>query len=475
VLCLVGMLIALLTGFGTAAFGATPIALGPALPGGSRSGVEHMSVQEGPPVRPAGRARPDTGARFHCQEPGAEYECYGPRQIRTAYRFNALLKAGKDGSGETIVIIDGSQSPTLSSDLASFDSAFGLPAPNLEIVAPFGITPWDPSAEPIQIVASAEISLDVEWAHAIAPGAKLVLALAPTNSNADFVATERYVIEHNLGDVISMSFGETEGCEAPTLQEEEHDLFKTAVDQGMTVIASAGDFGSAEFNCEETGFLPAPTVATPASDPNVTAVGGTALIARLRSGKYESESVWNEESEGEAGGGGFSLLYPAPKYQQGVSGITSQRGVPDISYDGANHGGVVVAWGSSGEPNEFWVFGGTSAGAPQWAALTAIADQVAQRRLGNINPALYAIGKSNRAPQAFHDITVGNNDFPPVTGYAAAPGWDAASGWGSPQASKLVKDLVSSNAEHGDQSSPINKRASSSNPGAGKEHRFKPF
>jgi subtilase family serine protease len=428
-------LIAVGVGSGGTALAARPLVGGPAFPRLDRR-----------LAAPAGQER---GRRFHCQKSGAEYECYGPLQIRTAYQFDGLLREGKDGSGQTIVIIDAFQDPTLSRDLASFDSAFKLATPSsFQVVAPFGTTPFEP-ADPNQVGWSAEIALDVEWAHAIAPGAKLVLALAPNNSDRALIATERYVVEQNLGDVISMSYAETEGCDPVALTEEEHAVFKSAVNQGITSVAGAGDFGSAELNCEETAFLPYPAVVTPASDPNVTAVGGTNLIASLTTGQYESESVWNEPEEKAAGGGGFSSLYAAPRYQKNVNGITSKRGIPDVTYSASAHHGVVVAWGSSGEPFEFWNFFGTSAGTPQWAGLTAIADQVAQRHLGNINPALYAIGQGKRAGAAFHDIAVGNNAFESVPGYTATPGWDAASGWGSPRAANLVATLASSRAESG--------------------------
>jgi subtilase family serine protease len=378
---------------------------------------------------------------FPCQKPGYEFVCYGPLQLRAAYGFTPLITHGEDGRGKTIVIIVSNQDPTLSKDLAEFDSRFKLPAPpSFEVVAPFGITPFKPS-NPADVVASLEIAIDVEWSHAIAPGAKIVLALGRSISNSDIVATERYVIEHNLGDVVSMSFTETEECMPNALLEEEHALFKKAVSQGMTLVAGAGDQGAAEFNCEETALLSHPAVGVPASDPDVTAVGGTSLQANLSSGEYESESVWNDE--GGAGGGGFSVLYPTPRYQKGVPAIGTRRGVPDVAYNAGFNDSTIIAWGSSGERGSDWFFSsGTSLGAPQWAGLTAIAAQVAGHRLGNINPALYSIAKGKDYSRAFHDVTTGNNSFGSVTGFSAAPGWDAASGWGSPIAEFLVPRLA---------------------------------
>jgi subtilase family serine protease len=116
---------------------------------------------------------------------------------------------------------------------------------------------------------------------------------------------------------------------------------------------------------------------------------------------------------------------------------------------------VIVADSNIEEGAEFFIFSGTSSGTPQWAALTAITDQLAGRRLGNINPALYAIAQGSRASRALHDITTGNNNFGPVTGYPAGTGWDAVTGWGSPNAGKLAALLASSTAETGDQSSRV--------------------
>lgn len=435
----VGVLVASLPVLGQ---GLTARAAGLGLPAGERVPMVAPAGAK-PKMHPTGQ---EHDRKFSCQAPSADFHCYTPTQLRSAYGFDPLLARGQDGSGRTIVIIDAFQDPTISSDLASFDDATGLPAPpSFSVVAPFGITPFDPS-NPEQVGWSSEIALDVEWAHAIAPGARIVLALAPSNSGANLVATERYVIQHDLGDVVSMSYVETEGCVLPSaLQEEEHALFATAVRQGMTLVAGAGDVGATELNCEETGLLANPAVGVPASDPNVTGVGGTTLRIGSDTGLYESEVVWDEPEPEElfgAGGGGFSSLYGAPRYQKGVPGITTRRGVPDVAYNASLTRGVLVAWGSQGQPHEFWVFGGTSCGTPQWAALAAIADQVGKRRLGNINPALYAIGQSPAYASAFHDITVGDNGFPPVAGYAAMTGWDPASGLGSPIAENLVPLLA---------------------------------
>lgn len=404
----------------------------------------HMHPAIGLHLNPQSAARDTTGG-FHCQQPSAKLHCYGPAQIPTAYAIQPLIDAGKNGSGETITIIDAYQNPTMVSDLASFDKAFALPAPrSFRIIAPQGLTPFDPN-DPNQVGWSGEIALDVEWAHAVAPGAKIVLALAASDADADLLNTQRYVINQRIGNVISMSFAEAEECMDPGLQTQEHALFETATARGVTLLAGSGDWGAAQYSCDLSSFIKA--VATPASDPDVTGVGGTKLRANLQTGAYHSESVWNEFTTfGVAGGGGFSSLYSRPTFQRGVSGIGAMRGVPDVAITAAIDYGVLVAWGSSGTPGGvFWIFGGTSVGAPLWSGIVAIADQsVNPTGLGNINASLYALGRKAAATN-FHDITTGNNDFPPISGYSAGPGWDAASGWGSPIAAHLVASLENHN------------------------------
>lgn len=409
---------------------ALPLAAGTLTAGGTM----HPSTRLGLDARQTSRI---DGRAFHCQTQKATYQCYGPDQMRAAYDFQPLLDAGTDGSGRTIAIVDAFQDPTLASDVKDFDKAFGLNAPSLRVVAPFGTTPFN-SADANQVGWSGEIALDVEWAHAMAPGAAIVLALAPSDADSDLIATERYVVDNRLADVMSMSFGEAEQCMAPSLRDAEDQLYAAATDGGMSIVAAAGDQGSAQLTCDGSGYMQA--VSIPASDPNVTAVGGTDLGADLKTGAYESETVWNEPSYPMAGGGGYSTLYSKPAYQSHtVAG--GMRGLPDVAYSASNAHGVVVAWGSSGYAGSpYWIFAGTSVGTPQWAALAAIADQAAGRDLGNIDPQLYAAGGGN----GYHDVVTGDNAFQGIAGYSAGPGWDAASGLGSPDAGNLVSRLTES-------------------------------
>ncbi len=379
---------------------------------------------------------------FSCQKPGA-IVCYGPDQMRAAYGTQALLNAGLTGAGKTIVIIDAYGSPTLGADISAFNSIWGLPATQGTIYTPFGIDPTDPNnAEGW----SGETTLDVEWAHAIAPGARIALVIAKSNNDADILDATQYAVDNNLGDVVSQSFGEAEQCMASSDLARQVVLFRRAIAKGMTLFASSGDQGAGQPTCDGDHYFK--SASTPASDPNVTGVGGTTLFADPASGAYQSESTWNESDifgDAVAGGGGDSVLYARPFYQLG--GIPSRgsaggkREVPDVSYNAAVFHGVIVAWEGS-----FFLFGGTSSGSPQWAALGAIANQLAGHRLGNINPALYMI--KTLAPGAYHDIADGSNNSVPdglggtITGFTAVRGYDMATGIGSPNAAALVPLLA---------------------------------
>lgn len=226
--------------------------------------------------------------------------------------------------------------------------------------------------------------------------------------------------------------------------------FQQAENEDMSVFASAGDQGAATVNCSGTAYVEG--VNMPASDPLVTSVGGMHLNANYVTGAYQSETVWNDSGETPdfgAGGGGFSSIFAKPSYQDSAHTGSNFRGVPDVTYSGDVYNGVLVRSTAfniaEGAPSTaFAIVGGTSAGSPQWAALTALADQAAGRDLGFMNPLLYEIGTNPQLSFAFHDITVGNNDWDvaDVGGYSAHRGWDAASGLGSPVATLLIEELA---------------------------------
>ena len=437
---------------------------------------------------PAGVAAPQYSL-FTCQRGLSTGACYDPYQMRRAYQIDSLIAAGFDGTGQTIVIVDAFQNPALATQMATFDAQYGLPAVSLTQYAPDGLTPF--------IVGDAnmtgwaeEISLDVEWAHAIAPGAKIALVLAKSNEDADIVSAVKYAVDNNLGSVISMSFGENESCVDPAILAEYHDIFAAATQKNITLFASSGDEGAALPTCDGNSWVKA--ASSPASDPLVTAVGGTELRAagfpssctnsttcpspNPVPGTYQSEIAWNEgppfgDFQANFGstiatGGGFSVLFDEPPYQKGTGGLHGgkQRAVPDVAYNAAVLHGVLTRLDIPGLAPGYYRFGGTSAGSPQWAAITAIANQKAGGRLGFLNSAIYQIGRVNNAyADSFHDITDGTNSAvefdsanKPITviGFDAGIGWDATTGTGSPIASSLVDDLIK-NVSPGDGTSVI--------------------
>jgi len=380
---------------------------------------------------------------------GKRFVCYPPSFVREAYNFPSNL----DGSGQTILIVDAFGSPTIESDLKTFDLKFGIPdPPSFTILCPEdGCPVFDPSdTHHDEVGWTFETSLDVEYAHAMAPGANIVLVVASTSSGNAINVAETRAIQLYPGSVMSQSFGIPEilvhANNAQIMQA--HKNYVAAKAAGITALASAGDSGA-------TNGFGVPNALFPASDPLVTAIGGTEGLpypggldgcnrtTRTCTHTYGGEQVWNEIVFGAATGGAPSLLFGTPSFQSGL-GLTS-RTTPDVSYNAAVNGGVLVlntALQSVGGPAGFFIVGGTSAGSPQWAAIIALANQSAAQHghgpLGYINPAIYMLAGSG-----FHDITVGNNKllgtFP---GFSAATGWDDASGWGTPNVTNLVPDLV---------------------------------
>jgi subtilase family serine protease len=423
----------------------------------ARGGFMTPAVGPDPKISMIGKLS-QPGSLRDCQIAGT---CYGPDQLRNAYGFQSLLDNGFDGTGTTIVIIDAYGSDTIQSDLALFDSYFGLPSANLHIIQPDGPpAPTDPAN---LLDWKGETTLDVETAHAIAPGAKIDLVVAKSNSDADILRATEAVAAGNYADVVSQSFGEAEACMSPKLLHRQHAVFARLSGNGTTLFATSGDLGAGLPTCDGQSLMKA--ASTPATDPKVTAVGGTDLTATPATvnpdgsesspgGQYESETVWND-GVGAAEGAGISSLYARPGFQNKVvSG--HKREIPDVVYSGsAEHEVLTVMtldpgdqgalFGVPGGGTFFFGFFGTSCGSPQWAGLAAIANQVAGNRLGDINPTLYALGRSSRESSVYHDVTVGDNsvgDPFDITGYSAGPGWDQATGWGSPKANNLVPALA---------------------------------
>jgi hypothetical protein len=320
-----------------------------------------------------------------------------------------------NGNGQTIAIIDAYNDPNIASDLATFDSTFGLAAPP-------SFTKVGQSGGALPTATNqgwgSETSLDVEWAHAMAPGANILLVEANSENLADLFAAEQYARSQPAVSVISMSWLYYEWS---TEASYDSTYFTTPYGHnGITFVASSGDSGASY-------------VYYPSTSPNVLAVGGTQLTLDA-SGNYVSETGWS------GSGGGFSAYESQPAYQRGVVTQGSiYRATPDVAYDGSasspfavydteGYGGWVAAYG-------------TSAGAPQWAALIAIADQGrALAGKGSLDGATQTLPTLYQLPSSdFHDITTGSNGK-----YSAGPGYDLVTGRGTPRANLIVSGLVGS-------------------------------
>ncbi len=419
-----------------------------------------MVAAAGLPCATAGAA-PANGSTADCN---SLTSCYTPSQLEDAYGLLPLLDHGTNGTGETVVLpeLAEPQFPLpvsdIRQDLAEFDKLFNLPAARLRVV-----TSLAPSAS--RWLANGEEVLDTETVHAVAPGATIVELLvkaASLNNTASAVAASVAALRlgSSLGSVISISAaGQTGGehCDSQAEVAALHAALQVAAARHVTVVAASGDIGAVGEPCQVVKglvggtFSPVKEVNLPASDPLVLAAGGSTLTASNGTGAYVNESAWGlpfgqPGTQFQASNGGLSHVFSRPSYQDGVLGIGAYRAVPDVAASASPHTGMAVVTSTGGERYTITGAGGTSASAPLWAGLVAAADQYAGRHLGFVNSGIYRIGRSPLYHSAFHDVTSGDNtvSFPSgtISGYPAEPGWDAVTGWGSPDASVLVPLLA---------------------------------
>jgi len=388
--------------------------------------------------------------------------CYAPFQLQKAYNLKPLYRQGLTGKGRTIVIVDAFGSPTAKADLKKFDADFGLPdPPRFDIIQPAGkVPPFDPT-DPERAGWAEETSLDVQWAHSIAPGANLLLVETPLSETEgvqglpEIVKAENFVINHHLGDVISQSFGATENT-FPSVQSLRRlrSAVRNAFAHHVTVLGSSGDTGATSFKLNLADLYTHRVNSWPSSDPLVTSVGGTQLHLDAQGNRTAPDNVWNDQAlfdSPAASGGGRSHVFARPAYQNGVRHVVhAWRGTPDISMSAAVDGGVLVNIGFTGGDRitpGYYIFGGTSESSPEFAGIVAIADQHAHRRLRLLNPALYRLA-ARHAP-GIVDITAGNNTVSftqhgqtfTVPGFQAVTSYDMSSGLGTLDAAKLVREL----------------------------------
>ena len=385
-----------------------------------------------------------------------------PAQIRAAYSLPALSSLdaqgplkGITGKGETIVVVDSFGSPTIRGDLAHFDRYFRVPAPpSFRVIQPVGAVPPYQPGNSNRAGWAAETTLDVEWAHVVAPGARIVLVETPTSENEgttgfpQIVAAEKYVLAHKLGQVISQSFAATEQTFPRTAAyaaiKDLRAAYMLAVTDHVTVLAATGDQGATSDEYNMTDLYPVRAVSWPSTDPLVTAVGGTQLDLRANGTRVKPDVAWSD------GGGGRSLVFPRPSYQNDVASLTGRhRGVPDISMDASCRSGVAI-YGSfyAGGRGQWSSICGTSLATPLFAGVVALADQYAGHGLGLINPALYQL--QARHEPGIVDVTKGNNTqhftqggkHYTVTGFGARRGYDLVTGVGTVNAAYFVPELA---------------------------------
>jgi len=412
---------------------------------------------------------------------------YSPAEIHAAYNMDPLYSVGLNGAGETVVITDAFGSGTIQQDVQLFSQIYGLPVPNLQIMKAPGVyhnphsAGWD-----------TETTLDVEWVHAIAPGANIALVLAEDHASLDEAIN--YAVVHHLGNTISNSWSSIEGLGNPAQFNRINRILQMAAAQGIDVNFATGDFG--DFT-PTVGFM---TVAFPASSPFATGVGGTSLalnpdnsIAFQTGWGTNITMIANPITQGSSpvnpplnegfdfgAGGGFSLTFARPPFQSGLSVAGDMRLVPDISFVADPFTGVEIIQTFDGQAF-VGVIGGTSLSTAMFSALMAIAAQKAGHALGQAAPRLY-----NLPAEAITDITnlpspnnvTGTINGTPLgadqlaaplvntTGYVSAlyddpistswfvltfgtdtslttgPGWDDVTGLGTPNGANFVNAIA---------------------------------
>lgn len=348
---------------------------------------------------------------------------YTPVQVASLYGFPSGAKA----AGQTIGIIElggGFKLP----DIQTYFTSLGLPVPSVTAVSVDGGLNAPATPPPDSKGADGEVMLDIEVCAAVAPGAKIVVYFAPNTDQgfADAISTAAHDAV-NKPSVISISWGGPESSWTTQAINAMESSLQAAAVLGVTVTAASGDDGATD---GVSGT--AKHVDFPAASPYALACGGTKLTGT--GSTISSEVVWNELSNKEgATGGGFSSKFSLPTWQKGVvmPATATMRGVPDVAGDADPTTGYRVRVDGQNE-----VIGGTSAVAPLWAGLIALANAANGKAAGFANPKLYKAAKT-----AFHDITSGYNGSTSTNGFSAATGWDACTGLGTPKGAAVIAAL----------------------------------
>jgi len=463
---------------GLAATGATAGAVGtvttvtvasaPSVTAGTVAALANVVVQPG--IRHFGDAHTSPTSTAQCEKL-YHIACYQSAQIQQAYDLPSLFSRGITGQGTTIVIVDSFGSPTIRHDLAVFDQTFGLPAPpSFQVIQPAGRVPrYDPKNSDM-VGWAGETTLDVEWAHTMAPGASIVLAETPVSETEgvhgfpQIVTAEEYVLKHYHAAVISQSFTATEGTfpSKASVQALRGADFAAEKDH-VTMLAASGDAGASDYELDGSTYYRYPVTSWSASDPLVTGVGGTQLHLDAAGHRTARDNVWNDTyskatnefifgnagPNPDSGGGGKSILFSRPWYQNGAQNVTgNSRGVPDVAMSAACDGAVDTYGTFGGAPAGWSQTCGTSEATPLFAGIVALAAQYAGHSLGLINPALYKL--SERGAPGIVSVTRGNNTVSfsqgghryTVHGYQARAGYSLVAGVGTVDARYFVPELA---------------------------------
>jgi len=342
---------------------------------------------------------------------------YTPSDIANAYSFSPLYSQGIQGQGQTVALIEADALQT--KDLAYFDQNFNLPAPSIKTTYVGG--------KKFSLPTTEETTLDVEWLHALAPGAKIQIYYLKNNQTLKAgwksFASAITTATNSGAHTISISLGV---CD-PTSSKPMQTALASALAKNVSVFSASGDSGDHPGPKRDCGNSIG--VAYPASDPSVVAVGGTSL--QLSS----TDSILDEVAWNLSGGGVSSFTRPLWQTATQLPGDTF-RWVPDVSFLADQNTGVAVRF-----KNRWHQVGGTSLGAPAWAATWTLLRQDAAQHNVSLSAApteLYQLGNSSLYSSVFHDITTGSNGQ-----YSAGPGWDAVTGWGTPDVANMAAAITS--------------------------------
>ena len=401
----------------------------------SRPHLVHRTALAASPGTPAAVPRPSVGPQPCAAINGVYPNFRTATQLAATYGLSDLYANGRVGAGQTVGLFE--LEPYTDSDIQAYQSCYGTHVP----VARVAVDGGSPGTQ------LGEAALDIEVVAGLAPGASVSVYSGPNNGGTGPIDTYAAMVDADTAKVLSTSWGQCEALMDPSARAAERTLFAKAATQGQSVLAASGDSGSSDcFSPPSSGTGLA--VDDPADQPGVTGVGGTSLIGDVPNSP--TESTWNDGPGGGSGGGGNSSIFPAASWQQ-VAGAQSAdtayncgtpanqqcREVPDVSASADPSYGDLIFWNGAWFP-----FGGTSQAAPLWAALVAATNQGCASPAGPLDPALYSSG----AASSLNDVTTGTNNLFGGSKYTAGPGYDLATGWGSPRAASLLALLSGSAA-----------------------------